>query len=134
MNFRWLTFNCVTLFVLAYLVHFYDAANVIWSLDKTHVTLVILGIYAACSAYLGVMREKADFKKVKFHLNRLTMWGLAGTMLGLLLMFYGAADMNAFRQNILGEVGPVFSTGLFGIACSLALDYQIALCFGNYEE
>jgi len=134
MNFKWLTFNCVSLFVAVFLIQFYDAAHLLWTLDKTHITLAILGIYMACSAYIGYMGEKADFKKVKFHSNRLTMWGLIGTMAGLILMFYGAADMEAFRNNILAEVGPVFLTGLFGLASSLALDIQIALCFDNYDD
>jgi hypothetical protein len=134
MNYKWLTFNCVSLFIMAFLIQFYDAANFIWTMDKTHITLVILALYVTCSAYLGIMGDKINFKKIRFHLNRFTMWGLIGTMTGLILMFMGADDMEAFRQNILTEVGPVFLTGLFGLASSIALDYQIALCFDNYDE
>jgi hypothetical protein len=134
-NYKWLTFNCVSLFVLAFLVNYYDAATFIWTKDKTHITLVILSLYAACSAYLGYKGgEPEAMKKVRFHLNRFTMLGLMGTMAGLILMFFGASDLDAFRQNILSEVGPVFLTGLFGISASYILDYQIALCFGNYDE
>lgn len=133
-NYKWLTFNCVTLFIMAFLIQFYDALNLVLVMDKTHVTLGIAAIYVACSAYLGVMGEKANFKAVSYYCARLTGLGLIGTLTAIYMMMDGAGDLEVFRANIMTELAPVFLTALFGIGCSWLMDMQIASCFNQYEK
>ena len=133
-NYKWLTFNCVTLFIMAFLIQFYDAANLIWVMDKTHVTLAVLAIYATCSAYLGIMGDKANFAAVSYYCSRLTGLALAGTLVAIYMMMDGARDLEVFRANFVGELAPVFLTSLFGIAGNWLMDMQIGLCFGKYEK
>lgn len=133
MNYKWLTFNSITAFIIAFSIQYYDAFNLLWTMDRTHVTLIILGIYGACTAYLGYAGDKANFEAVNFHAARLPHLGLIGTVTAIMLMLFGIHDVEQFRQHIVVEVAPVFITALFGIGLSYLLNYQVAICFNQYE-
>jgi hypothetical protein len=119
---------------MAFLIQFYDVFNLVWIMDKTHVTLGITAIYFLCSGYLGCMGDKANFKAVSYYCSRLPALGLIGTLTAIYMMMDGAKDLEAFRANIMPELAPVFLTALFGIGSSYLMDMQIGSCFSQYEK
>jgi hypothetical protein len=134
MNLRYVTFNSVTAFVVAYAVYFHDAFNLLMKYEKTHVSLFIIAIYLACTVYLGVKGSAANFAAVNFQRLELTALGLLGTIIGFILMFSHAGDLATFKANVLVELAPVFLTGAAGVGLSWLLGQQAYLCYGVYEH
>lgn len=136
---KYTIYHSISVFILAYAVYFHNAFNVLLVIDPTRVTLIILAIYICLSLYMGIKQNKTNFKLVKHIGNRLTSIGLAGTVIGIMMLMASIGHLDL--TNINSVVGPLFSgmatvfiTTLFGIIGYLLVDFQIAFCFGRYDE
>lgn len=132
---RFALFNSVVLFVLGYIGYFHNGVALLWAIDPTHVTFLILAIYVGITIYLGLFREKSNFEMVHFISNRLTSIGLIGTVIGIMILLnsIGTLDLTNIGevvQPLFHGMSTVLITTLFGIAGWLLVDYQIAFVFG----
>jgi hypothetical protein len=134
MNIRYVVFNSACAFAVAYFAYFHGAFSLLMQYEKTHVSLLILAIYVACTLYLGVKGQAANFAAINFQRLEMTALGLLGTIVGFILMFSHAGDLATFKANMLMELAPVFLTGAFGVGLSWLLGQQVSLCYGRYED
>lgn len=133
MFFKWLIFNSAFAFIVAYLIQFKDALNVLLHIDPTRVTLIIISFYILTSLYLGWFRDKSNFKAVRFIASSFTSIGLAGTVIGMMLLFYAASDVGTnVIEPLFHGMATVLITTLFGIVFYILLSYQVAFCFNRY--
>lgn len=139
MTIKYVLFNSVFVFVVAFLTYFYGAFNMLYEYDITRVSFLILGIYAASTIYLGIKRNSANLAFIHFISNRLTSLGLVGTVIGIYLLLHAVGTTNL--SDISQVVPPLFKgmstvlvTTLFGMLFSILMDFQIAFVYGNNNE
>lgn len=136
---RYSLFNSVSLFLFAYGAYFLDGFNFLWTYDATRFSFLIIGIYLAVTAYIGVARAHVKPMAVYFVANRLTSIGLIGTVIGIMLLMYSVGSSNV------DEVARIFSllvkgmstlliTTLCGMAFSLLIDLQMWVVFGRQPK
>lgn len=132
---RYIVFNGISVFILAYLIQFHDLIPLVLSMDPTRVSFLIFGLYVFCTIYMGWKREKSNFPMIKFIGSTFTMIGLAGTIIGSMHLFYSiGASSSATMAMLFSGIAPVFITTLTGILFTIILFYQMALCFGKYSD
>lgn len=136
---RYTIFNSLFAFGIAYAVYFFDAFNWLVQADPTRFTFLILGIYLLCSVYLGVKRELANFKLIKWIAQRLTAIGLVGTVIGIMMLLasigvLNLADVQDVTKPIFAGMATCLLTTLFGMSLSLLLEFQMAYVFRNYDN
>lgn len=134
MTLRLTIFHSITIFVLAYVIYFHDALRLLIEYEHTRMSFVIFAVYVACSLYLAVKREAANFKAVNFQRSEMTALGLLGTVAGLSLLASSAGgDIEAFKVGVIAHLSSIFIPAGFGIGFSLLLGQQLSLCFGENE-
>jgi len=136
MTTRWVIFNSVSVFILAYLYEFYSIFGVVSSMDPTMVTSLIFSIYLGCTFYIGWNGFDSNFRAVRFIGSKLTGIGLIGTVAGIMILLREASTLAP--DDVIGPLfrgmGTVLITTLFGVAFNLLLAFQIAFCFEEYDE
>jgi Na+/phosphate symporter len=134
MNYKWLTFNCVTLFIVAFLIQFYDGFNQLLALDHTYVSLFIVAQYVAISTYLGIKKEASNFNAVRYYANMLPLIGMVGTLTAVMLVMYEAQISGAKTIADFHGLFSMFTTTLFGVFFLGMSKFQLGLAFGEYKD
>lgn len=112
----------------------------LWDLDVTKVTFLIIGCYVAITAYLGIFLKDANFKVARQLANSLTSLGLIGTVAGIMMMLssVGAATAHTDPTAIIGPMlhgyGTLLVTTMFGLGAALLLNLQMLFVFGSASD
>lgn len=130
---RFAIFNSITVFIAAYLIQFHGALAFVLAADPTRVTLLIVGLYAVCTVYMGWKGHDSDFDLVRFVGSKFTLIGLAGTVIGMMLLFHGMTNVATLLPLFEG-MAVVLITTLFGIVATIMLAFQTAFVFRVYDE
>lgn len=143
MFFRYLLFNAVSLFIVIFLVQYYDAFNWLLANDPTRVSLLISALYCGCVAYLlpAVLGRSSDVvkdvKRVSFVGKSLMGIGLIGTVIGMMHIFATigfTSDIKAATPQLMLGVGTAQITTLFGLSSALLVSYLNFFVFGDTED
>lgn len=118
----------------------------IYTVDITHITQVILAVILIANFWLGyvawsVARGTWDsLRAIKhtqglwFYSNQMFLWGILGTVSGSMFLFYNSfgsiakianADFSTMITNVLPPLGIIFSTTALGIAGAIILSNQL---------
>lgn len=129
MIYKWLIFNSVTVFVIAYLWQYYDAINWVLNNDHTHISLIIAGVYALVSAYIGykVFRGKSvDGSITSYASQTVLALGLIGTVAGLKMVFGGInfTDTASAIVTIMTGLATAQTATLFGLSSAVLISFQ----------
>ncbi|PZQ46770.1 MAG: hypothetical protein DI556_19305 [Rhodovulum sulfidophilum] len=143
MFFRYLLFNAVSLFIVAFLFQYYDALNWLLANDPTRISLLISAIYIILVAYLlpSVLGKSADvgkvLQRVSFIGKSLMGIGLIGTVIGMMHIFATigvVTDIKTAIPQLMLGVGTAQITTLFGLSSALLVSYLTFFVFGVTED
>lgn len=133
---KFVIYNSVIIFIIAYASYFYNGLELLLEYDVSRFTFLIMGIYAISSIYLGIKGRLANLNLLSFISERLTGIGLVGTVIGsmVLLHMLGTSNMTDASQIIVPlfkGFATVMVTTLFGMLFSLLLDFEVRFVFGT---
>lgn len=137
--YRWIVFNSVGAFIVAYLISYHDILHWITTNDPTRISLIIAGVYVLSSAYLGlgILRKKVSVPLLKHIANSVMGLGLIGTVLATYWLFKDIAGVSDTKQMIwivLKGLGTSQITTLFGLSAAWLLDQQRVLTIGLKDD
>lgn len=136
---RFSIFNSVMAFIVAYLVYFHDAFNLLLQYDLTKFSFFIFGIYVLLTAYIGIARYRVNERVVHFISTRLTSIGLVGTVIGIMILMHtvGVANLTNVSDivsHLFLGMSTVLITTAFGMTFSLLTDYQMLYVLGDISN
>lgn len=136
--YKWLVFNSVTTFLLAYMALNYDFLNWLITNDPTRISLAITGVYVLSSLYIGVgiFRERVSIPFVEHVASSVMGLGLIGTILATFWLFkeiHSVTDTKQMISIVLNGIGTAQITTLFGLGGAWLLDQQRAFSLGLSE-
>lgn len=144
MYFRYLLFNAMTAFVMAYAIYFHDVINWLLTNDPTRISLLITAAYIGVMAYIlptATGRRVSTFSKslstVRFVGSTLMGLGLIGTVIGLMHVFSvvgTVTDIKSAIPQIMIGVGTAQITTLFGLGSALLISLHQFFVFGDVED
>lgn len=144
MYFRYLLFNAITAFFMAYFIYFHNAINWLLTNDPTRISLLITITYIGVVGYLlptAMGRRVETFHKsisVVHYFGRTLMGvGLIGTVIGLMHVFSTVgttADIKSAIPQIMIGVGTAQITTLFGLGSALLISLHQFFVFGDLED
>lgn len=149
-NFRpfyiWFVLTCVVGAIVAWLAS-KGYANLVYTLDVTHITQVIATIALISNFTVGFVawkfatdrvlwnnkRARKWLKGVWFYSQQCFLWGILGTVSGSLILFYTsfntsspvALTLATLAPHLLPPLGIVFSATMLAIAAVILLTNQI---------
>lgn len=129
---RWWLFVCLTA-VGAAVAIILGYGRVLWTQDATGLGLVVVALYAACTAWLGwkIRAGDADYEFTWYMADTMERMGLLGTFIGLAVAFNSLSGLDpsspAFKTAILHGVLTKLHCSLVGLACAIALKTQIKI-------
>jgi len=133
--YKWLIFNCVTTFLLGYMIVRYDFLNWLIHNDPTRISLAITGVYVLSSGYigLGVLFNKVKVSVLEHIASSVMGLGLIGTILATFWLFkevHSVTDTKQMITIVLNGIGTAQITTLFGLGGAWLLDQQRAFSLG----
>lgn len=142
---------CVVLLVIAETN--ISISNYLFVLDSTKISLIILTILVACSAFIGYKAYKKQFRQrevtqksvepIWFFSDAVLSIGMVGTLVGFLIVltttFSNITDYSPEElKNIIGTLasgmGIALITSLTGLLSSILLKFQLVLLDGESNE
>ena len=142
---------CVVLLVIAETN--ISISNYLFVLDSTKISLIILTILVACSAFIGYKAYKKQFRQrevsqksvepIWFFSDAVLSIGMVGTLVGFLIVltttFSNITDYSPEElKNIIGTLasgmGIALVTSLTGLLSSILLKFQLVLLDGESNE
>ena len=113
--------------------------------DVTRLSVLILGLFLASSAWVGVLavKRRGPTKMLWFIAGACTKLGLLGTVGGLMIMMsanfddIGNPDVDAIEGVItamISGMGTAMLTTLVGLVAALLLEGQLIILGGENEE
>lgn len=137
--FKYMMWNSVSAFILAYLIYFQNIIPFVVSFDPTFVTFGIFGLYTLLTGYLGWKGYNANFIAVKAYQNLFPYIGLCGTIVGTMILLLGMAHLDPsntalFVKELFLGVGRALITTLFGVLFWLIMKLQLILVFEDYTD
>jgi hypothetical protein len=133
--YKWAVFNCVTTFLLIYMVINYSFLNWLITNDPTRISLAITGVYVLSSMYIGVgiFRGKISVPLLEHIGSSIMGAGLIGTILATFWLFkevHSVSDTKQMITIVLNGIGTAQITTLFGLGGAWLLDQQRAFSLG----
>lgn len=136
--YKWAVFNCVTTFLMTYMVVKYDFLNWLITNDPTRISLAIAILYVLTSISLGVgiFRNKVSIPFIEHVSSSVMGLGLIGTILATFWLFkeiHSVSDTKQMISIVLNGIGTAQITTLFGLGGAWLLDQQRAFSLGLSE-
>lgn len=141
---KWWLLFCIQLLIAGIAVY-YNYLNYVLEHDATYLSLVIIGLWAFTSFYLGwkVVKGKRDLETQWFSAESCMTIGMIGTVIGFLMMLgdsfahIDVGNTDAMRDTI-SKMAVGLSTALIttlnGLIASLFLKGQMVLIERDHEE
>lgn len=117
--------------------------SVLWRQDATGLALVVVALYAACTAWLGwkVRAGDTDYRFVGHCAKVMSYLGILGTFIGLAMAFQAMAQLPAdgsipptFKADFLKGVMSKFWCSITGLVGFLCLEMQIRILEVGHEN
>lgn len=137
--YKWVIFNSVTTFLLAYMVVRYDFLNWLITNDPTRISLAIAVLYVCTSISLGVgiFRNKVSVPFLEHIASSIMGIGLLGTILATFWLFkevHSVSDTKQMISIVLNGIGTAQITTLFGLGGAWLLDQQRVFSLGVRDD
>lgn len=142
MLFRYVLFNTLSVLVVVLSEYFFHIFEFIWAGDVTHISLIILGLYAVLTVCIPIilylfhdMREQYEWiNRIRFIAMRFTSIGLIGTIVGMMMLLMSVAhvessDLKGVFSALVAGMSTVLLTTLAGILSSVLMDFQLKFVF-----
>lgn len=129
---RWWLFVCLTA-VGAAVAGLMGYGTVLWQQDATRLSLLVLGLYVACTAWLGwkVRAGDHDYGFIWYAADTMERVGLLGTFIGLAVAFNSLSGLDpaapAFKAAILHGVLTKLHCSLVGLTAAICLKTQVKI-------
>lgn len=150
---KWWTTIVVCIVLLVIAETNISISNYLFVLDSTKISLIILTILVACSAFIGYKAYKKQFRQrevsqrsvepIWFFSDAVLSIGMVGTLVGFLIVltttFSNITDYSPEElKNIIGTLasgmGIALITSLTGLLSSILLKFQLVLLDGESNE
>jgi len=150
---KWWTTIVVCIVLLVIAETNISISNYLFILDSTKISLIILTILVACSAFIGYKAYKKQFRQrevsqrsvepIWFFSDAVLSIGMVGTLVGFLIVltttFSNITDYSPEElKNIIGTLasgmGIALITSLTGLLSSILLKFQLVLLDGESNE
>ena len=150
---KWWTTIVVCIVLLVIAETNISISNYLLVLDSTKISLIILTILVACSAFIGYKAYKKQFRHrvvsqrsvepIWFFSDAVLSIGMVGTLVGFLIVltttFNNITDYSPEElKNIIGTLasgmGIALITSLTGLLSSILLKFQLVLLDGESNE
>lgn len=150
---KWWTTIVVCIVLLVIAETNISISNYLLVLDSTKISLIILTILVACSAFIGYKAYKKQFRQrevsqrsvepIWFFSDAVLSIGMVGTLVGFLIVltttFSNITDYSPEElKNIIGTLasgmGIALITSLTGLLSSILLKFQLVLLDGESNE
>lgn len=150
---KWWTTIVVCIVLLVIAETNISISNYLFVLDSTKISLIILTILVACSAFIGYKAYKKQFRQrevsqksvepIWFFSDAVLSIGMVGTLVGFLIVltttFSNITDYSPEElKNIIGTLasgmGIALVTSLTGLLSSILLKFQLVLLDGESNE
>jgi len=150
---KWWTTIVVCIVLLVIAETNISISNYLFVLDSTKISLIILTILVACSAFIGYKAYKKQFRHrevsqksvepIWFFSDAVLSIGMVGTLVGFLIVltttFSNITDYSPEElKNIIGTLasgmGIALITSLTGLLSSILLKFQLVLLDGESNE
>lgn len=132
---RWWLWTCLT-FVGAAVAGLMGYGAVLWQQDTTRLSLLVLALYVACTAWLGwkVRAGDTDYGFVLHLAKVMSYLGILGTFIGLAMAFQAMAQLPAdgtipatFKADFIRAVMVKFHSSIVGLVGFLCLEMQVRI-------
>jgi hypothetical protein len=123
---RFSLFNSALAFLAAFGWWYADLGRLLWQRDVSHMSVLIIAVYLAATAYLGFARERASRETLTWISEGLTTLGLIGTVIAFLMAGNAGSDNEATTAAILS----LFVTTLSGLVTAMLLQAQVRFVIG----
>jgi len=149
----WFVFMTFQTVVFLGTMQLFDGYRIIWNIDQTKLSFLIIILYFIGSLYMGwrvCHKEKDDATKQekKDHSRTDGIWfiadnflslGMLGTVVGFIIMLTSVyavdlsntANYSILITNMLSGMGTALITTLTGLICSMMLKHQIVYYEGH---